>query len=418
MRLAIVNLYFPPDGSSPTARLAAELAAHRAERGDEVTVVTSGARYATGRHAEGSSHERLVVHRVRTPRGTAGTIAGRALQYAAFFAGAGWRMLSLPRHDLVICMSTPPFAAALGVLHRGLHRRVRLLLWNMDCYPEVLEVCGLIKPGGVAARACRRLSRFILSRTDHVICPDQAMVDLLKAFHAPVGPRPAWCVVPNWEPRARFPARAPAWEGRSRLGLRGRFVVLHLGNAGYGHDLRTLFRAAQELRGERVSFLFLGGGSEHERLRKSAAGAGLDNVLLHPYVPHEQVASVAASADMGLVALADGALGVMSPSKLHAYLGAGLPVLYLGPEGGNVDTAIRRFGCGVRVAQGDTPALVAALRRAIRDSKWLKHAGRRARFAYEQAYSDEAALPLIDRVIDGYASQAAAPGDAGARAAA
>ena len=32
----------------------------------------------------------------------------------------------------------------------------------------------------------------------------------------------------------------------------------------------------------------------------------------------------------------------MSPSKLHANLAAGLPVLYVGPEGSNVDEAIKR----------------------------------------------------------------------------
>jgi putative colanic acid biosynthesis glycosyltransferase WcaI len=417
--MTIVNLYFPPDGS-PTGRLAAELAAHRAHRGDKVTVVTSTAHYASGRRLQESIHEGITIYRVRTLRGSAATIAGRALQYAAFFAGAAWRLVRLPRQDLVICMSTPPFAGALGLLHRLLHRRVSLVLWNMDCYPEILEVCGLIKPGGAAARTCRRISRFILGRADHVVCPDEAMVDLLKAFHAPAGPRPSWSVVPNWEPRSRFPhpARVPDWEGRGRLGLGGRFVVLHLGNAGYGHDFRTLLRAAAELRGERVTFLFLGGGIEQARLKESAARSSLDNVLVHPYVPQEELASAAASADMGLVALAHGALGVMSPSKLHAYLGAGLPVLYLGPEGGNVDVAIRRFGCGLRVAQGDVPGLVAALRRALQDSGWLKDAGRRARRAFEEAYSDEAALPQLDRVIDGIALPAASPGDAGARAAA
>ena len=47
-------------------------------------------------------------------------------------------------------------------------------------------------------------------------------------------------------------------------------------------------------------------------------------------------------------------LGVMSPSKLHSNLAMGLPILYVGPEGGNVDEAIRRFGCGVSLRPGQT----------------------------------------------------------------
>ena len=53
MRITIVNLYYPPD-VSPTARLAASLAEHRAGLGDEVTVVTSRGRYAGGPPAGGS----------------------------------------------------------------------------------------------------------------------------------------------------------------------------------------------------------------------------------------------------------------------------------------------------------------------------------------------------------------------------
>jgi glycosyltransferase involved in cell wall biosynthesis len=417
VRLAIVNLFFPPDGS-PTARLAHELARHRARRGDEVTVVTSRARYAPARRGEEPGEPKLTVHRVFAPRGAAVTVRGRLLQYAAFFASAAWRMLRLPRQDVIICMSTPPFAGLLGALHRLLHPRTRLVLWCMDCYPEILEACGLIRAGGGAARALRRVSRFLLARSDQVVCPDQAMADLLKAFHAPPRLRAAWSVVPNWEPRAAFPGRSGPWEGTKRLGLERSFVVLHLGNAGYGHDFRSLVQAAQELRGDRVRFLFLGGGVEHARLRETALRLGLDNLLVEPYVAQDQLAAAAASADMGLVALADAALGVMCPSKLHTYLASGLPVLYIGPPGGNVSEAIERFACGVRVAQGDARGLAAALRRAMADSRWLKHAGRRARAAFEEAYCDEAALPPLDRVIDSAGSRAAKPGDAVARAAA
>ena len=67
MRITIVNLYYPPD-VSPTARLAASLAGHRAALGDEVTVVSSTARYADGARGSASQDDRVTVHRVRAPR--------------------------------------------------------------------------------------------------------------------------------------------------------------------------------------------------------------------------------------------------------------------------------------------------------------------------------------------------------------
>ena len=47
MRLTLVNQFYAPD-ISPTAQLAASLAEHRADLGDEVTVITGRAGYLEG----------------------------------------------------------------------------------------------------------------------------------------------------------------------------------------------------------------------------------------------------------------------------------------------------------------------------------------------------------------------------------
>ena len=54
-------------------------------------------------------------------------------------------------------------------------------------------------------------------------------------------------------------------------------------------------------------------------------------------------------------------LGCMSPSKLHASLAMGLPILYLGPLESNIDNAVNAYQCGISLRQGDTEGLVDAL---------------------------------------------------------
>ena len=89
----------------------------------------------------------------------------------------------------------------------------------------------------------------------------------------------------------------------------------------------------------------------------------------------------------------------MSPSKLHANLAAGLPILYVGPEGSNVDAAIARFDCGVSVRSDDVDGLVAAVRRLRDDEPWRSSLAANARRAFEEAYCDTAVLPLWDEVL-------------------
>ena len=75
-----------------------------------------------------------------------------------------------------------------------------------------------------------------------------------------------------------------------------------------------------------------------------------------------------AGADLALITLHDRSLGVMSPSKLHANLAAGLPVLYVGPEGSNVDDAITRYAAGRSLREGDVDGVVQAVRELRTDA--------------------------------------------------
>src|SRR3546814_9432105 len=102
-------------------------------------------------------------------------------------------------------------------------------------------------------------------------------------------------------------------------------------------------------------------------MRDGAARRKLTNGLRHGYVPKEETPAVMAGADLALITLDERSLGVMSPSKLHANLAAGLPVLYVGPPGSNVDEAIERHDCGASVREGDVSAVVDAVRRLRAD---------------------------------------------------
>jgi hypothetical protein len=73
-----------------------------------------------------------------------------------------------------------------------------------------------------------------------------------------------------------------------------------------------------------------------------------------------------------------------------------LPVVYVGPEGSNVDEAIRQHDVGRSLRHGDVQGFVAAIRELAADDG----ARRRARQAFEDHYSDDAALPAFDRVLD------------------
>ncbi len=400
MRLTLINQFYAPD-ISPTAQLAASLAEHRAERGDHVTIVAGRAGYLEGLASADGVDGRVGVHvrRVWTPDLGKSSRARRLLGYASFSLGGTWQLVRLPRQDVIVAMTTPPFVVVAAILHKLLHRRTRIVLWSMDCYPDAAERFGELQPGGPASRVLRAVNRWAFRRVEVVVGLDAPMVDLLESQYRAGPDRPRFVVIPNWERLSLFPADAapaPRWPGFDELAIGDRTVVLYLGNTGVGHRFDTVLEAAARLADEAV-LLFVGGGERWAALQAEATARGLTNVVFRTYVPKDETPAVMAGADIALITLHDRALGVMSPSKLHANLAAGLPVLYVGPEGSNVDEAITRFGAGRSLREGDVDGFVEAIHQLRADP-----AGRtRAREAFEAAYCDAATLPAFDRVLEG-----------------
>jgi len=399
VRLTLLNQFYAPD-ISPTAQLAASLAEHRAELGDRVTIVTGRAGYLEGLAPAAGvrSGPGLRIRRVWTPDLGKSSRARRLLGYATFSLGSMWQVLRLPRQDVIVAMTTPPFAVVAALLHQVLHRNTRVVLWSMDCYPDAAERFGELRAGGVVSRVLRAVNRWAFQRVEVVIGLDAAMVDLLATQYASGPQQPRFVVIPNWERRALFPdgvGTATPWAGYEELDVGERTVVLYLGNTGVGHRFDTVLDAAERLRDDAL-FLFVGGGERWTALEAEARARGLANVVFRTYVPKDDTPAVMAGAHLALITLHDRSLGVMSPSKLHANLAAGLPVLYVGPAGSNVDDAITTFDAGRSLREGDVDGVVRAVHELRNDSE----AGARARAAFDAAFCDTATLPQFDELLD------------------
>ncbi len=401
MRVLILNQFYIPD-ISPTAHLAASLAEDRAARGDDVTVMTSrgGYVYPQSNERSGATKNLRIVH-LWTPQFGKGSHLRRLIDYASFYLLTMLRVATLPKQDVIVSMTTPPFIALAGALHKTMHPDTRLILWNMDCYPDVIERYGLIRKDGFVSRMLRRINREIFDRVDHLVGLDQPMIQLLHSQYASRDLPSS--VISNWESASIF--NRGVYEASRRNfqipGSREKFTILYIGNVGYGHLFDTVLDAAELLRGEPVQFVICGGGARWTQLDAARNARGLENVVMKAYlaVPTERLPEHMSGAKCSLITLRDDALGLMSPSKMHASLAMGLPVIYVGPEKSNVDEAIRRFDCGISLRHGQSAELVAFVRKMIADEQALEAFRARARQAFDEAYCDARTLPQFDAVF-------------------
>lgn len=401
MRLTIVNQFYVPD-LAPTGHLAASLAEHRASRGDEVTVVAGCGAYVGGGQASESVSDGPRVIRVWTPGLGKRTALSRILDYSVFFLLAAWRLATLPRQDVIVAMTTPPYILWAALIHKLLHRRTRIILWNMDCYPEAAERSGVIRAGGIVSRMLGGLNRIAFPQLDAIVCLDEAMASLLRSRYERPGRALAIRVIPNWERAADFPRLPPGGSLAAEDAelLDGRFVVLYTGNRGRGHRFDAVVEAADCLRDEPVRFVFVGGGCQTGVIEEAVTNRRLENISLLSYVTADRLRGLMAAAHCALITLRDEMLGVMSPSKLHGNLAMGLPVLYLGPTDSNVDHAIRKCGCGVSLRHDDGTGLAASIRMMMREPERVRALSRRAREAFESMFCDRRTLPQFDLLLE------------------
>jgi colanic acid biosynthesis glycosyl transferase WcaI len=409
VRLSIINLFYPPD-VAPSAHLAASLAQHRTALGDDVTVLCGTGSYLGGsagvdrtcsREDDAIRATGVRILRLWTPGlGKANTMR-RLGDYVSFLIGAIARMALLRRQDVIVSLTTPPYIVLAAIAHRLVHPRTRIVLWSLDVYPDAAETYRKIRPGGLTSRVLRALSRWLYRRIDHVVALDDAMLRRVLAGYARDG-KPSGSVIPTWEPMVLFPSkdRSITWEGYRDPELEGQFIVLHPGNLGFGHPTAFIADAAAQLADEDVTFLFIGGGARVPELAAEVRARSVKNVQFRDYVPRDETPLVLAGAGCTLISLDDRSRGIMSPSKMNGSLAMGVPVLYAGPTGTNVDDAITEYACGFSLRQGDVAGLVDAIRRLRSHPDLAAALSKNARRAFEETYSDRSALPRFDSLLE------------------
>ena len=168
-------------------------------------------------------------------------------------------------------------------------------------------------------------------------------------------------VVPNWAAIEEIPTREKGNEWAVKHGLHNRFVFLYTGTIGMKHNPAMLLELAKRHRNDLdVRIVITSEGIGAEWLKKEAAAAKLENLLIFPYQPYNQLPNVMATGDV-LIGLLEEDAGVFSvPSKTLSYLCAGRPLLLAVPPENLCSRFTLENGAGLTVAPGDMDGFLAA----------------------------------------------------------
>jgi glycosyltransferase involved in cell wall biosynthesis len=369
-------------------------------RGHRVRVLTQIPSYPhgvvfpgwTNGAVRGESWEGTRVDRVPTVTGYDSSLRRKLFNYLSFALRGTVEALRGPRPDVVFSFQTGPLTSALPAVLAARLRRVPLVVWTQDLWPDSVWAYGFRRTP-LRAALLEGFVRFCYRRATCVLVSCEGFRQALAPY---LPPGRVAEFVPNWadEPHAGTGARPWPEDGRLHLTFAG--------NLGKVQNLDRLLDAWAGLSGppaERLRLHLVGDGSHAAHLRRRVDGEGIAGVEFHGRRPAAEMGPVYAASHGLLVSLDQQPIFQLTvPSKFQSCLAAGKPVLAV--SDGELRRVVETEGVGLAAHPGrveEIRSLLAGF--ATLSSEERAAMGSRGRALLERDYRREAILGTLDRVL-------------------
>lgn len=178
--------------------------------------------------------------------------------------------------------------------------------------------------------------------------------------------------------------------------LAGRTIFVYAGNMGVAQGMDIVLNLAERLRPRQdVGFIFVGRGSDVQRLREDAKTRNLDNVLFYDEIDPTEITGLYAQCHVGIVALDPRHKTHNIPGKFLSYMQAGLPVLASINPGNDLEELIQREGVGRVCTDQSVDTLLGLADALLQDIAGDANLGDRCKALSAKLFSPEAAVKQI-----------------------
>ncbi len=380
MKILVVTQYFWPENFRIN-----DLVKELLQLGHDVTVLTGIPSYPAGKvfdtyQSSSSSfayYENARVFRVpMLPRGTGATRL--ILNYLSFVLGGllwgPWYLRHI-KPDVIFVFEPSPITVGLPAICLGKIKRVPIVFWVLDLWPETLAAVGVIRsPRILGWIGC--MVRFIYSQCTFILGQSKCFLEGIAKY---CDDKNKIQYFPSW---AEDQEMSIDMQPASEIAVKANsFNIVFTGNIGEAQDMPSILAAAELLKNNsNIRWIIVGDGRKASWLQAEVIKRGLqDTVLLPGHFPKERMPSFYAHADALLVSLKrDPVFSMTIPGKLQNYLLAGLPLL--GMLDGEGATIIRDANAGLTCEAGDSSGLAhAVLKLAAMDANERSQLGKNAR---------------------------------------
>ena len=400
-RLFFLNRYFFPDHSA-TSQILSQLALHLTESGHDVHVITSRQLYddPVARLPAEETDRGVKIHRLLGTRLGRSGLLSRSVDYLSFYISA-WRLLLAvtDQDDILVTMTDPPLLSILG-MHIARRRRLRVINWLQDIYPEVASELGVPFVRGPVSTLLRYARDASLRAADANIVVGNLMAEKLRQLGVA---SERIKVIPNWcNDETIVPVDAAGNPLRTQWQLQENFVVGYSGNLGRAHEFDTILAASEHFRNDpNIIFLFIGGGHRSDELVRRVKAQDLSHKFRFlPYQRDEDLKYSLSVPDVHWISLRPELEGLIVPSKVYGIAAAGRPIIAVTARNGEIANLVRKYDCEVVVEPGNSDELAKVITDLSRNVTARETMGRRARAMLEANFTRQHSFKNWSRVVD------------------
>lgn len=361
LRILVVSQYFWPENFRIN-----DLVKEWGLRGHHVTVLTGIPNYPIGKvfdeyrkqPPDFVCYEGAQVVRVpMLPRGTGALHL--MLNYLSFVMGAticgSWRLREA-QFDVIFVFEPSPITVGLPAVWLARLKKVPIVFWALDLWPETLAAIGVIRSPRVLA-GVGYMVRFIYDRCTLILGQSRGFLKNIANYcndKAKIRYFPSWAEDVFIDKQVELAPEIPQ--------IANGFTVVFAGNIGEAQDMPAILSAAELLKDNTsVRWVIVGDGRKVEWLQTEVFRRGLqDRVLMPGRFAVGRMPSFYAHADALLVSLKrDPVFSMTIPGKVQSYLMAGIPLL--GMLDGEGAAVIRDAKAGLTCDAGDSVGLAQAI---------------------------------------------------------
>lgn len=282
------------------------------------------------------------------------------------------------KYDVAFVDSTPPIQGLKMPLIKWFKHKP--IVYNaQDIFPDSLVGTGLTKKGSLIWKIGRFVEKVTYKYSDKIIVISEDFKNNLLAKGVP---EEKIVVVYNWVDEQSVVAISRS-ENKlfDKYGLdRSKFYLTYSGNIGLTQNMDMLLDVMEDLKSKvpDVRLVLIGEGAYKKSVENIVRLKDLNNVVLLPFQPFEDLSYVFSLGDAGLVISKPGVGANSVPSKTWNIMSASRPVLANFDEN-ELKTIVEKNNCGIFTKAGDKVAFTDAILKLYNDRELCYEMGRNGR---------------------------------------